>query len=231
MRQPPTPPTPEQLRMLRWTASLGAIGAHPLAFRLGVSVASARARLNVAERRGWLRRSRPLAGWPALYTITGAGLRVADLANVTPGRVSASSAMHFLTCAAVAAALERSYPGHRVLGERELRGCANERERLLASAPIGNGSGRDGPRHRCDLLLLARAPLEEPALAVEVELTVKAPARLLAICRAWARSRHLAGVLYVAPPNVARAVERARRAVGAEQRVAIVELAALPWPK
>jgi len=230
MRRSQSTPTPEQMELVRWTGSLGAISAQALAWRMGVSVASARARLVAAERRRWLDSTRPLARWPALYTATAAGLRAVGARGMAPTRVSAASAMHFLACAAVAAALERCYPDHRVLGERELRDVERERGRMLASAALGAGASGEHAVHRCDLLLVPVSPERGLPVAVEVELTVKAPARLTAICRAWARCRHLAGVLYVAPPDVASAVRRAVCRANAQERIAIVELDALPWP-
>jgi hypothetical protein len=224
-------PTTEQIELVRWAGSLGAISAPSLAFRSGVSVASARARLSAAERRLWLERSRPLAGWPTLYTATRAGLRVAGPPNVTPARVSPASAMHFLTCAAVAAALERCHPDHAVLGERELRGGEHEPGGLRASADLGVGARGVPIRHSCDLVLVPGSPADGLPVAVEVELTVKAPARLATICLAWARCRHLAGAVYIAPADVARAVRRAARRANALQRIAVVELDALPWPR
>ena len=64
-------------------------------------------------------------------------------------------------------------------------------------------------------------------VAVEVELTIKAPERLAAICRAWARARCVAGVLYLAPPEVERAVQRAIDRAQAHERVVVVPLDAL----
>jgi hypothetical protein len=86
--------------------------------------------------------------------------------------------------------------------------------------------GRLGPAtHRADLVLRpfrAAAPV-----AVEVELTVKNPQRLAAICRAWARARGLTGVLYVVTPEVRPAVERAVAQTRAERQIALVDLADL----
>lgn len=75
------------------------------------------------------------------------------------------------------------------------------------------------------------------ALAVEVELTVKEPRRLLAICTAWARCREVDGVLYVVAPAVRLALERAVDGARAERWIAIAELSELvslirePHPK
>jgi hypothetical protein len=80
--------------------------------------------------------------------------------------------------------------------------------------------------HRPDLVLWpidGRLPV-----AVEVELTVKAPRRLSEICRAWARCRLVAGVLYLAAPDVQRALDRARRQVEAGDRIVVLGLDTFP---
>ena len=64
-------------------------------------------------------------------------------------------------------------------------------------------------------------------MAVEVELTVKAPRRLAAICRAWARSRGVAGVLYLVSPEVRRPLQRAIENAEAGERISLVGLEAL----
>ena len=65
-------------------------------------------------------------------------------------------------------------------------------------------------------------------MAVEVELSVKAPRRLDAICRAWARCREVGGVLYLAAPEAERALLRAVEQADAAARIVVVPLAALP---
>jgi hypothetical protein len=64
-------------------------------------------------------------------------------------------------------------------------------------------------------------------VAIEVELTVKAPRRLVGICRAWARCRAVAGVLYLAPADVERALRRAVTDARAYEQVVVVPLSAL----
>jgi hypothetical protein len=221
-------PSPEQCEIVRWSASLGAISAEALAYRMDVSVASARSRLAAARRLGWLASSRPLSGRPVLYTATAAGLRACGERGLDPTRVSASGAAHLLACAEVAAMLERCYPDHRVLGERELRRAEREQGRPLASAELGAGPHGERLLHRCDLVLWPSSDADSLPVAVEVELTVKAPARLATICRAWARCRHVAGSLYIAPPDVASALERAVDRAHARERVVIVGFDALP---
>ncbi len=295
-------PSPERVAIMQWTARIGAVTAEALADRLDVSVASAQGRLQALQKVGWLSRKRPLAEQPALFTATRAGLRVAALQGLDPCRVSASNAHHLIVCAWVAAALERCYPDHAVLGERELR--RDERERggvALASARLGIAPDGGPLLHRPDLVLWpreaggvgagnavdpvkavdaegaveaqgavgtegagdardttdARETLDvqdardvqsardvqhardaehgacevELPVAVEVELTVKAPQRLAEICRAWARCRCVAGVLYLAPPEVRRALERALEQVEAGERIAVLGLDAVPRPE
>ncbi len=72
-------------------------------------------------------------------------------------------------------------------------------------------------------MLWPEDPGELP-VAVEVELTVKAPRRLTGICRAWARSRCVAGVLYLAATEVERAVQRAIEQAHAHEQVVVVPL-------
>ncbi len=221
--------TAEQRKLLRWTASLGAVTAPALALRLDVSLASARGRLAAAQGRGLLARTELLADQPALFTITRAGLRACDVCGIEPCRVSSSSAHHLVVCALVAAALERCYPDHTVIGERELRLVEREHGAPIASARLRWGAEWEADLHRPDLVLLPSAGSGDTSpVAVEVELTVKAPRRLLAICRAWARCRTVAGVLYLVELDVERALLRAVRAAHASERIAVVPLSALP---
>jgi hypothetical protein len=224
-------PTAERIALLRWVAGVGAVTAEALSVHLDVSVASARARLRAAGSAGFVQRSRPLAEQPALHTLTAAGVMAAGAYHLDPCRVSPANALHLIECARAAAALERCYPDHVVQGERELRGEERRADRVLASAELDAGDrGPARSRHRPDLVLWPASPPGGLPVAVEVELTVKAPARLAAICRAWARARCVAGVLYLAPPLVERALLRAIARASAAERVVVVPLEALRVP-
>ena len=175
---------------MQWTARMGAVTAEALAIRQDTTLASARGRLQAAERAGLLTRQRPLAEQPALYTADASGP-----ARVRPARAGSVPRERRQRRAPdrvrrVAAALERCYPDHRVLGERELRRDERELGVPLASARLGVGPHGGPLLHRPDLVALARGPdADGLPVAVEVELTVKAPRRLTDICRAWARCR------------------------------------------
>jgi hypothetical protein len=214
----------ERIDLLCWTAGLGAVTSESLACRRLVSVASARAMLTAAVRAKQLVRHRPLADRPALYTITRLGLRAAALIDIEPCRVSAAGAQHMIACAHVAAALQCRYPGELVIGERELRRREREADAPLASIVLRRVGAHGALMHRPDLVLLSCSGLCPRAVAVEVELTVKAPRRLAEICRAWARSRHVHGVLYLAPPSVERALDRAISVAQAGERIVVVPL-------
>jgi hypothetical protein len=218
----------ERLDALQWTARVGAVTAEALADRQRTNVATARSRLRAAEKRGLLSRRAPLAGRPALYTVTRSGLRAAGARGLEPARVSPANAWHLIVCARVAAALERCYPDHSVLGERELRRDERECGRPLASALLGTGRDGEPLVHRPDLVLWPTGVDTGLPVAVEVELTVKSRRRLAGICLAWARSRCVAGVLYLATPGVERALARALAPLDAGERIVVVPLAALP---
>jgi hypothetical protein len=218
--------SPERVAIVRWAAQMGAITAEALAVREQVSIASARGRLLAATRAGLLLRYRPLAAQPALFSATRAGMRSAGVRGLQPASVGAANALHTIVCAGAAAALERTYPDHEVMGERVLRREEHQRGAPLASAVLG--SAPDGTRmlHRPDLVIWPQNAWGLP-VAVEVELTIKAPRRLLAICRAWARCSCVEGVLYVAPTEVRRALERAIEGAQASERISLIAPGAL----
>jgi hypothetical protein len=219
--------SPERLAVLQWAVRMGAITAESLAHREGVTLASSRARLSHARRDGLILAQRPLTDLPTLYTATAAGVRASGVRGLDPCRVSATGAQHLAACAHMAAALERGYPEHPVSGERELR----RRERASGS-PVASAVLRTSDRgrqlHRPDLVIWPAAGARGLPLAIEVELTIKAPRRLAEICRAWARSRHVEGALYIAPREVRRALERAIVAAQAGERIAVVPLETMP---
>jgi hypothetical protein len=213
-----------RLALLCWAAGLGAVTAEALAARERATLRSARGRLLAAERDGLLLRTRPRAARPALYTVTRGGLRACGSPRLSPGAVGPGNAEHAIASAAAAVVLERCFPDHRVIGEAELRAAERDRGRPLASAVLASAPVGVTRLHRPDLVLWPGGPRADAPIAVEIELTVKAPARLLAICLAWARCREVAGVLYLvslpAAAALARAVDRAR----AQDRIAVVAL-------
>lgn len=221
-------PSQELMAILQWTARIGAVTAEALAHIHETSVPSARAHLSTATRKQLLARHQLLVDRPALYTVTRAGTRATGLRGLDPARVSAANSLHTIACANAAAALQRCYPEQRIVGERELRREERRRGAPVASAILHHPGGDRPLLHRPDLMLWSSAPDRESLIAVEVELTIKAPRRLEEICRAWARSRDVSGVLYLAPPAVERALHRAIERTHAAERIVVVSLEALP---
>jgi hypothetical protein len=213
--------------LLGWAALVGAVTAEALALRDRCTPASARARLAAAERAGLLTGTRPLADEPRLYALTRAGLRAAAVADLCPARLGAAGARHAVECARVAATLERAYPEMLVAGEGELRRRERGRGRPLASAALAGAPPGGEQLHRPDLVLWPRPPLAGLPVAIEVELTVKAPRRLLSICRAWARARCVSGTVYLASPQAIGPVGRAIEDAHAHGRIALLALEAL----
>ena len=152
---------------------------------------------------GLVRASRILHGEPALYVLTRRGLRAAGRARARPGRRSGRP-------------MRRTSPRWRASPSRwRGRGTVDGRARAAGvRARSGAAAGERGGRIAARRVGCAAPP--RPRLlgdglpvAIEVELTVKAPERLRAIVRGWARSRVVAGVVYYAAPAAMRAVERA----------------------
>lgn len=147
------------------------------------------------------------------------GIRYAGLglpvATISPGAVD-----HMLRCATVAISAGRHYGHERILTEREIAFAEAIEERPIASAKLGSVHGR--PRyHRADIALLR----EEGTIAIEVELTPKAPQRLRAIVAAWCRASCVAEVHYLcAPGQTRKAVKRAVARVGAGDKIAIFKV-------
>lgn len=141
------------------------------------------------------------------------GLGDLPVALVRPGDVA-----HDLRCAEMALRLEEDLaPDARLLTERELLSAERVEGRSIASAPLAQ-HGRDG-RHRPDLAIVT----DTATIAVEVELTAKAPRRLEQIVRAWRRAAHVDRVDYhCGSAGVRRAVERAVAATHSGEKVRVL---------
>lgn len=216
-----------RMAMLRWAVELGAVTADALAHRLDTTTESAAGILGAASAAGLLRRSKPLTDRPALYTPTSVGMRECSQRGLQRCRVSAANAEHLIACAAVAAALERLLPAERVGGERTLRRDEREHGGPLASARLGVDRNGMPLLHRPDLVIWPDPALDRLPVAVEVELTVKSRRRLAEICRAWAWCRDVAGVVYLAAPEVEAPLRRAIDSAQAHGSIAVVPLASL----
>ncbi|MBV9168091.1 MAG: hypothetical protein JO342_18285 [Solirubrobacterales bacterium] len=127
-----------------------------------------------------------------------------------------------LISTALTAQLEPQLVEQRLLSDREHRTAERALGRPLGSAIIGSRQTANGALHRPDFVLVGSG---EGVIAIEVELTLKERARLERILRGYVRNRNVEAIRYYAPPDIAQAVQRAARVVGAER---LLEIAPLP---
>jgi hypothetical protein len=205
--------------LLRYVGRHGAVSIEHVMAALGVGRTAAYRRVAACVERGLLERLPLLRREPSLLVATRDGLRYAGLglpvAVVSPGSVE-----HWLRCASVAFVLGARYGHERILTERELRVAERIEGEPIASAKLGELPSGHPRLHRPDLAVLDG----ERPIAIEVELTPKAPRRLEQLIRAWRRASWVAEVRYLCPPGAPwRAVERAIAKTRAEGRVRIEE--------
>lgn len=200
----------ERAAIVAWTTGLSAITAEALAERNELSVAEARECLDEAVRLEVMEKRSILVGYSPLYTATNYGRRLARKHEVDGGytyplglkkcTVAIGSARHTIACSSVAAALQRRYPNHRIIGDRELRKEECEQKYPLISVDVASYTGRRF--HSPDLVIWPPVTPGEPEVplpvAVEVELTLKTKEELTEICRAMSFCRHIEAALYYA---------------------------------
>jgi hypothetical protein len=207
-------------QIVRWVARMGAVTlAHLRArFELGRTVAYRRIAGCMAA--GLLERIETLRGQPALIRATRRGLRFTGV-HLRVAQVRPDVVGHWIACGDVALLLETEFGPGAVLSEREIRPLERDEARPVASAVVGEGPDGSEILHRPDLAVCS----DEHLLAVEIELTSKAPRRLETIVRAWRRARWVAGVRYYANPGTtSQALAKAVRATHSEERVEVREL-------
>lgn len=207
-------------QIVSFVSRLGAvsIGHIERRFQVGRSVAYDIVKRLIAA--GLLERVETLPGDPTLIRATEQGIAYAGL-GLPVATIRVGETFHWLACADVALGLERRHGADNLRTEREIRFSERLAGKPIASAKLGELPDARPRLHRPDLAINGR----EKPIAIEVELTPKAPARLKAIVRAWRRSRWVERVVYLCPPGpTQQGVERAIAAVHAGERVRVVEL-------
>jgi hypothetical protein len=206
--------------IVEWVGCLGAAGADHVMGRFGMGRSWAYHRLGSLVADGLLELRPMLHRHAGLYVASLEGLRWRGLERLGVYRVSASGFVHAWELARVAVALHWGLEGWRMLSEREIRAHESEEGELVASARLGEVAGHPS-LHRPDLALISP---HGRTVTVEVELSVKAPRRLQAICRGWARARHITHVYYLAAPAAARAVSAAVDRTRSQERITVLPL-------
>lgn len=206
--------------LVSWIARLGAVEVRHLQQRFAVSRSVAYDLVARCQRVGLLERLSLLHGEPALIRATRDGISFARL-GLGVQSVTTGSVFHWTACADVALWVERTWGERALWSVRELVLEERLQERPIASAQVGDYPNGAARLHRPDLVILAG----ERPIAVEVELTPKAPRRLAHIVRAWRRCQLVERVIYVSPTGPTwRSVERAIRRAHAEEGVELVAL-------
>jgi hypothetical protein len=213
--------TQRDAEIVGWLGRIGAASAEHVMARFGMGRSWVYARLRVLVRDGLLEHKQLLYRAPGLYIATAEGLRWTRLERLGVYRLGPGAVQHATELARAAVAVHRALPDRGQLTEREIRIDESERAELVASANLGELAGGRPALHRPDLALLAQ---DERTVAIEVELSIKSPRRLQAICRAYARARHLDHVYYLATAPAARAVSRAVDETRAGERITVLAL-------
>ncbi len=173
------------------------------------SVARVTRRLAELRAAGYMEAVRIFAG-PWGWTVTAAGLRVAGL-DLEPSRVDYRQYAHDVDCGWLAIDLEAEF-GESVWTEREI--VAHDFGSIApAFCPAEIRGGRTRILRIPDLALSGWGPAGEP-LAIELERTQKARARVQRIVELYAECPHLAGVRFYCTEEARGGVERAVGGLG-----------------
>lgn len=212
-------PRTRDQELVRFVGRHGVVTVEHVMEAMDVGRTAAYGRVAACIEGGLLERLAILRSEPSLLRATRSGLRYAGLglpvAAVSPGGVR-----HSLACASVAQRVVRTKGQDAVMTERELVLAEQIEGKAIASAEVGKLRGGRARLHRPDLVVLGG----EEKIAVEVELTPKAPHRLDELIRAWRRALCVKEVHYLcAPGQTHRAVERAVARVRAEWKVSVIE--------
>jgi hypothetical protein len=211
--------TERDAEIVGWIGRLGAAGAEHAMARFGMGRSWAYSCLSRLVADGLLDQKQLLYRRPGLYVATAEGLRWCGLQRLGVHRLSVGGFEHARQVATAAVAVHHGLPGWTLLSEREIRVLESECPEPVVSAKLGELPGGRPALHRPDLALISP---EHRVLAVEVELSVKAPRRLQAICRGYARARHISHVYYLAAPAPARAVNRGVKETRSEDRITVL---------
>jgi hypothetical protein len=213
--------TERDAEIVDWVGRLDAAGAEHVMGRFNMGRSWAYQRLNSLVSDGLLEPRQLLYRQPGLYVATAEGLRWRGLQRLGVQQISPGSFEHAWQVATAAVALHQGLPDWTLSSDREIGVLESECAELVASARLGDLPGGRTALHRPDLALISP---QRRVLAVEVELSVKAARRLAAICRGWARARHVDHVYYLASPAAARAVSRTVEQTRAADRITVLPL-------
>jgi hypothetical protein len=213
--------TERDAQIVAWIGGMGAVGAEHVRRRFDIgSISTVYRRLRLLTADGLLDHRTVLDGWPGVYSATREGMRWQGLEGQRVFKVKDGQFKHTWQVGHTAAELHCALPGWEVIGERGILAIESNQDDLYASIRLA-GRSKGKMFHRPDLALALPGV---GVVAVEVELSVKARPAINAICRGWARARHIDRVYYLALPKPARSVRKAVKATMAEDRIRVLDL-------
>jgi hypothetical protein len=213
--------TDRDAQIVHWIGSFGTAGAEHVMRHFEMSRSVTYQRLNSLTRDGLLEHHAVLYGRPGMYCATGAGLRWQGLGHLGVCRVRPGAFEHAWQVAQAAVELHNRLPDWDVISERMIRSIEGYTGEVFASAQIGHTAERPA-LHRPDLAIVSSDAMV--LASIEIELSIKSAARLVAICRGWARAPHVDRVYYLAATGPGRAVKRAVKSAHATDKINVLNL-------
>jgi hypothetical protein len=209
------------LELLVYVACQGVVTIEHVMAALAVGRTAAYRRVAHCVDAGLLERLELLRTEPTMLRATRRCLRHLGLDAMPVAEVTPATAVHWLRCASLSRTLiEREFASYEVWSERDLRLAEVTQRRPILAVEVGGLASGIPRRHRPDLAVIN----PERKIAVEVELSLKAPRRLESILRGWRRAREVEEVRYYCPPGpVTRGVERAVSRTETADKVRILE--------
>jgi hypothetical protein len=191
---------------------------------LGISAASAYARLRALRNAGYLNGERKLHREPVAYQITRDGLRAIGSDLSRPREIDLANYRHDAGVAwlMVAARHERFGPLREVISERHMRSHDARADRRTAPFGVRLGGAGPGGRERLHYPDLVIVTTGGHRVAFELELSPKSPTRREGILAAYAADPRIDAVVYLVDrPGVGRAISRSAARVGASKLVQV----------
>jgi hypothetical protein len=214
--------TSRDLETLWFVAEHRLVLAEQVAALLGISAASAGARLRALSRAGFLAAHQPFHRRPPCYQVARKGLDAVGSDLRPPRRLDLRSYDHEVGAAWLwlAARSGTFGPLRSVLGERRLRSADASPERLEPPRGVRLGGVGPGGRERLhypDLLLIAAGDRQ---IGVELELSSKGRVRREKILAGYAADPRMDAVLYlVRDGRIGRSIQESARRLGIESLV------------
>ncbi len=211
------------VEIVDWIGRLGAASVEHVAARFGLEQDDVRERLSCLQQDGLLGYTQRRDDHRVLYWASTRGLSRCGLDRLDLWQSNPLGFDDALRIAQVAAELARGLPDWQVLSAREIAAIEAASGEPYASARVS----QDGRWTTHLPALVLSSPLAR-VIPVEVQPRLGTVSSLLAVCRGWARARHVSRVYWLAQHRPGLAVRRAVREALATDRVMVLGLDDVP---